>query len=453
MSRAIHIFRRDLRIHDNTALRRACEEHDEVLPVFCADPRQLEDNEYRSDNAVQFMVESLQELREELRSLDSELHVYNDKPEKVVKHLEADAVYINQDVTPFSKKRDKALQNIVENSGATFHSCHDAYLAKPGTIKTQKGTMYKVYSSYKKKAEKTTDVPKPQSVETQPLTTLENYRFPDDVWNHMLGDVNDALKVHGGRGLGLSILDDVEQYADYDEDREYPDLDATTHLSAYLKFGCVSPREAYWALREEFGASHGLITELWWRDFYAHLLDAYPRVLNNNMKEKYDAIPWREDPEGLQRWKEGRTGVPIVDAAMRQLTSTGWMHNRCRMIVASYLCKDLRVHWKEGEKFFAQHLVDYDPASNNGGWQWAASTGADSQPYFRIFNPWRQQERYDEDADYIKTYVPELRGMSAEGIHGLEDAPVPDDVEYPEQIVDHSEAAKKTKEVFKKALN
>jgi deoxyribodipyrimidine photo-lyase len=453
----VHIFRRDLRLEDNTALNKAAERGDDVLPVFIFDPRQVEANDYKSGNAVQFMIESLHGLDKNLQSQhDSELHVlWGEAPsvvEDLVRHDEVNAVSFNADITPFSKERDDAIKAVCEDYDVDCHMTHDAYLTRPGTVKTNKGTTYKVFSYFEKKAKK-------QSVDRPTTEDLSFTRLDvktislEEAKDKSLDEENPDLAVHGGRDHGEAHLAKAASLDDYETTREKPSIEGTSKLSAYLKFGVVSPREAYWAVRDEHGESHGIISELYWRDFYAHLLDAYPEVLHENMKDKYDSVEWRDDPEGLQRWKEGRTGFPIVDAAMRQLTKTGWMHNRCRMIVASFLCKDLRIHWKEGERFFAQHLVDYDPASNNGGWQWAASTGADSQPYFRIFNPWRQQEDYDPDCEYIKEYVTELRGLDPDVIHGLEDNDVPNGVDYPEQILDHREASKETKEVFKEAAN
>jgi deoxyribodipyrimidine photo-lyase len=451
----VHIFRRDLRLEDNTALNKAAERGDDVLPVFIFDPRQVEANDYKSGNAVQFMIESLHDLDKKLRSQhDSELHVlWGEAPsvvEDLVRHDEVNAVSFNADITPFSKERDDAIKAVCEDYDVDCHMTHDAYLTRPGTVKTNKGTTYKVFSYFEKKAKK-------QSVDRPTTEDLSFTRLDvktislEEAKDKSLDEENPDLAVHGGRDHGEAHLAKAASLDDYETTREKPSIEGTSKLSAYLKFGVVSPREAYWAVRDEHGESHGIISELYWRDFYAHLLDAYPEVLHENMKDKYDSVKWRDDADGLERWKEGRTGFPIVDAAMRQLTKTGWMHNRCRMIVASFLCKDLRIHWKEGEQFFAQHLVDYDPASNNGGWQWAASTGADSQPYFRIFNPWRQQEDYDPDCEYIKEYVTELRGLDPDVIHGLEDNDVPNGVDYPEQILDHREASQKTKEVFKNA--
>ena len=452
MSTALFFFRRDHRLEDNTALRHAAQKNKDVIPVFCFDPRQLKNNEYKSHKAVQFMCESLHDLQQKIKQQGGTLYTPQAQPHTIIEDLkkEIDSVYLNKDYTPFSKKRDNQVKKTCEENNISYHSYHDAYLTTPGSIKTNKGTTYKVFTPFMKKAKKKQSIKHPETAiptftTTPNIQSIDISSIPQKTTKH--------LKNNGGRTNALQQLKSIDQYKDYEEDREYPALDKTTHLSAYLKFGCVSPREVYHRFKQTFSENHGVITELYWRDFYAHLLHSYPKVLNNNMKEKYDAVPWREDEEGLQRWKDGKTGVPIIDAAMRQLTKTGWMHNRCRMITACYLCKDLRIHWKHGEKFFAQHLIDYDPASNNGGWQWAASTGADSQPYFRIFNPWTQQKKYDKEAKYIKTYVPELQSSTPKQIHSLEEEPVPEDVDYPEQIVNHKEAAKETKKVFKQALN
>jgi deoxyribodipyrimidine photo-lyase len=452
MTTCLHIFRRDLRLNDNTALNKASQEHD-IIPAFIFDPRQVETNEYKSDNAVQFMIESLHELSDCVEHDGGQLHVFWGEPTEIINDVAdtIDAVSFNNDYTPFSKERDQAMRDVCDDNGLDVITADDAYLTTPGSVTTNKGTTYKVFTYFEKSA-KRRGVNRPQTNEhTYDEASSALRRELNSVEDDVIDEHNESLAVNGGRSNAERRLDHAASLGDYDETREHPWEDGTTRLSAYLKFGVVSPREAYWAVRDSHGEDHGVISELYWRDFYAHLLDAYPELLHENLKDKYDDVAWRDDPDGVKRWKNGRTGFPIVDAAMRQLTETGWMHNRCRMITAAFLCKDLRVHWKTGERFFAQHLVDYDPASNNGGWQWAASTGADSQPYFRMFNPWRQQEKYDADCEYIKRFVPELRGLDPETIHGLEDNDVPGGVDYPEPIVDHSEAATKTKEVFKEA--
>ena len=236
----------------------------------------------------------------------------------------------------------------------------------------------------------------------------------------------------------------------YDEERNYPSLSATTGLSAYNKFGLCSVREFFYAVVDQFSEGHTLISELYWRDFFTHIGFHHPKVFGHCFHEKYEKLHWKNDESLFQCWCEGRTGFPIVDAGMRELNATGYMHNRVRMIVASFLCKDLHIDWRWGERYFAQKLIDYDPCVNNGNWQWAASTGCDAQPYFRIFNPWLQQKKFDKEALYIKKWIPNLNNLSSSSIHNLykEKARQKNSSDYPAPIVDHFVESKKAKEMF-----
>ncbi len=223
-----------------------------------------------------------------------------------------------------------------------------------------------------------------------------------------------------GRLAGLKLLKNVCSGKDYLAKRDIPSLDATSHLSAHLKFGTVSAREVFYALKALRGDAHPMIEQLYWRDFFTHVAYYFPHVFSGCFYEEYDAICWSRDKDIFLSWCEGSTGVPLVDAGMRELNTTGFMHNRVRMVVASYLVKDLHIDWRWGERYFATRLVDYDPALNNGNWQWAASTGCDHQPYFRIFNPWRQQGRFDPQCAYIKKWVPELKARTPKEILAME---------------------------------
>jgi deoxyribodipyrimidine photo-lyase len=264
----------------------------------------------------------------------------------------------------------------------------------------------------------------------------------------------DSLLV-GGRTSALERLKQVKHFKEYDSTRN--DLTQnTTMLSAYLKYGCVSVREVYSVMLKQFSKSHPLIRQLVWRDFYIHLLDAFPRVLKGkSLKEKYDAIKWENNRSLFNAWKRGETGYPIVDANMRMLNKVGYMHNRGRLIVASFLVKTLLVDWRWGEKYFAQQLIDYDPAANNGNWQWVSGSGADSQPYFRIFNPWSQSAKHDVDAEFIKEWIPELETVEPKHIHQW-DKWCEDErykgIKYPDPIVDYSAMRNKTLALYKRYL-
>lgn len=265
------------------------------------------------------------------------------------------------------------------------------------------------------------------------------------------GISNPELAVHGGRSAALAILKRLRGSRDYEKDRDYPSLAATTGLSAHLKFGTLSAREAHAAVASQLGSGHPLIRQLHWRDFFTMIGYYYPHVYGHPFCDEYQHMPWENDQGMFQAWCEGRTGFPFVDAGMRQLVRTGFMHNRTRMVAASVLVKDLHIDWLWGERFFARHLVDYDPAVNNGNWQWAASTGCDHQPYFRIFNPWLQQQKFDPAGDYIRRWVAELSDVPADVLHRPGAAAESSRGAYPFPLIDHAVAAAWSKQAFKEA--
>ncbi len=459
--RALFVFRRDLRLGDNTALHRAATLAEEVLPCFVFDPRQADpdENPYFSAHAFQLMLESLEDLDRQLREAGGRLYLYRGDLAKVIskyigeteKNLDQLLVAVNRDYTRFSRQRDGALQELCATHGARFLQEDDALLLPPGQVRTGEGTPYRVFTPFWKAAREE-EVPEPAGVPSARWVTEEDpdALSIDDAWSLLPGEPNPDLWVHGGRERGLAILDRIGELTDYEDTRDLPaDEDGTTGLSAHHKFGTVSIRESYHRAVAELGREHELVRQLWWRDFFTQLAWHHPWVFGAAFKPVYDRIEWEDDPELLAAWREGRTGFPVVDAGMRQLATTGWMHNRVRMITASFLVKDLHVDWREGERHFARLLVDYDPAVNNGNWQWAASTGADAQPYFRVFNPWRQQERFDPECVYVRRWVPELRGLEARQIHRLA-SERPDGLDYPEPIVDHKERAARAQEMFRR---
>ena len=442
--KSLFVFRRDLRLDDNTALIQALLDSDEVIPCFILDPRQLESNEYRSLNAIQFMFESLHELNSELLENDSLLYLFKGKSEQIISQIltQVDAVYLNRDYTPFSIKRDNSIQNLCLESGKKFVLCDDLLLHRPENVSTKTGGTYQVFTPfYKNVIQKEIPIPISNNhsnyskidLDTLPITALKTNN-------------NEDIFIRGGRKNAIRILDDVTQFKNYSDERNYPSLSCTTGLSAHNKFGTVSVREFYHAIKNRFGKDHALITQLIWRDFYTHIAFHHPYVFGSNFRKKYDQIQWSTNVDHFEKWCSGLTGFPIVDAGMRQLNTTGWMHNRIRMVVSSFLTKSLRINWQWGEKYFAQNLIDYDPCVNNGSWQWAASTGCDAQPYFRIFNPWRQQERFDKECRYIKEWIPELRGYSSKELHNWNGCST-----YPGPIIDHKSEARRTLELFKSA--
>ncbi len=442
--KSLFVFRRDLRLEDNTALIQALSDSDEVIPCFILDPRQLESNEYRSLNAIQFMFESLRELNSELLKNDSLLYLFKGKSEQVISQLLAhvDAVYLNRDYTPFSINRDNSIQNLCLESGKKFVLCDDLLLHRPEDVSTKTGGTYQVFTPfYKNVIQKKIPIPISNNHSNYSKIDLDNLPITTLKTNN-----NEDIFVRGGRKKAIRILDDVTQFKNYSDKRNYPFLSRTTGLSAHNKFGTISVREFYHTIKNQFGKDHALITQLIWRDFYTHIAFHHPHVFGSNFRKKYDQIQWSTNADHFEKWCTGLTGFPIVDAGMRQLNTTGWMHNRIRMVVSSFLTKSLRINWQWGEKYFAQNLIDYDPCVNNGSWQWAASTGCDAQPYFRIFNPWRQQERFDKECRYIKEWIPELRGYSSKELHNWNGCST-----YPGPIIDHKSEARRTLELFKSA--
>ncbi|MFW6378774.1 MAG: cryptochrome/photolyase family protein [Nanoarchaeota archaeon] len=275
---------------------------------------------------------------------------------------------------------------------------------------------------------------------------LEGYDRLSGLKEKLLKRTNPHIACHGGRLEALSILDDLDRYSDYAQERNIPSHDATTKLSAHHKFGTVSIRESFHAMKETLGEDHPLLRQLYWRDFFTGIAYYHPRVFAGTFQDIDETGLWDDDADRFKRWCDGMTGFPLIDAGMRQLVKTGYMHNRLRMATASFLTKDLHIDWRWGERFFANHLIDYDPSVNNASWQWAASTGSDAQPYFRIFNPWRQQKRFDPDGEYIRKWVDELGAVSGKDLLDIEKKPVHG---YPSPIIDHKVERDKTLERFK----
>jgi deoxyribodipyrimidine photo-lyase len=450
--RSLHIFRRDLRLHDNTALNAALTASEEVFTCFIFNDAQVGPHKHRSTNGLCFMIESLEELAEDISSHGGKLFFFHGDPESVVEQtiseMKIDAVYFNKDYTPFSRKRDQGIADLCARHNVACHQFSDALLTEPTTFGKDDGRPYTVYTPFFKRASKEV-VPPPAKLAKgslcKPRPSIETVS-PRDFWP----DESAPERVSkGGRSHAHAILKGIASYATYDEERNLPALKGTTLLAPHNKVGTVSIREVYHIVADALGAGHTLIRELFWRDFFTHIAWHFPHVFGHAFYRHYDAIEWSKDMKLFNAWCEGRTGFPIVDAGMRELVTTGFMHNRVRMIVASFLVKDLHLSWRWGEAFFARHLTDYDPSVNNGSWQWAASTGCDAQPYFRIFNPWLQQKRFDPDCIYIKRWIPELKHINSKAIHELNDPDKPRPERYPRPIVDHSIQKITAEEMFK----
>ena len=450
-NKALFIFRRDLRLQDNTALNEALRLSSQVLPCFIFDPRQIDSHPYQSQPALHFMLQSIADLDLQLQDVGGALTLYNGCPDQVIanvfKQQSIEAVFINRDYTPFSRRRDQELTETCQKLGMPLYILADALLTEPEHALKSDHTPYKVFTAFYNNARQF-PVALPQALSSQNFLSEASDCNIDQVALSLRPVSLEMIK--GGRSQALTILDQLAEQADYLNTRDFPALDSTSKLSAHLKFGICSVREVYYALTETLGSEHPLLRQLYWRDFFTHIAYHFPQVFCKAFLEKFANLHWDNNLEYFQAWAEGRTGFPIVDAGMRELNATGFMHNRVRMIVASFLVKDLHVSWRWGERYFAQHLVDYDPCVNNGNWQWAASTGCDALPYFRIFNPWLQQQKFDPDCQYIYRWIPELKDCTATLIHqwhkkhqlGF----------YPVPIIDHAYESQVTKARFKGAM-
>jgi deoxyribodipyrimidine photo-lyase len=448
-STSLFIFRRDLRLNDNTALREAMRLSRQVVTCFIFDPVQVEPHPYRSEPGLCFMLESIADLQRQLQALGGRLALYYRQPElavaQLVREQRIEAVFINRDYTPFSLQRDQRLAAVCAQLGVNLHCLPDILLNEPEQALKNDKTPYKVFTAFYNNAGQL-PVELPQALGRSNFLALDS-----DFTVDRLHITHSETAIRGGRSEALEILDRLGGCAGYRHNRDFPAMDATSKLSAHLKFGTCSVREVYYAIVERLGSEHPLIRQLYWRDFFTHIAYHFPQVFGHAFQEKFANLDWDNDPDYFQAWCEGRTGFPIVDAGMRELNATGYMHNRVRMIVASFLVKDLHIDWRWGERYFARHLVDYDPCVNNGNWQWAASTGCDAQPYFRIFNPWLQQAKFDPECRYIFRWVPELQTFPVKNVQQWDKKHVPCD--YPAPIIDHGRESRLSKAKFNKAAN
>jgi deoxyribodipyrimidine photo-lyase len=465
-------LRRDLRLHDHLALHAALQTGKPIIVLFIFDPAILKSQRMAAVR-VQFMLSALESLDAELRDRSRRLLIRHGDPVDVLDHLVsetgADRLFFNRDYTPFARKRDDAIIEALTKQGVEIETFHDRLLVPPEAIATKSGTPYTVYTPFKKKW-RDTEKPYPYPVdytitegslydltrvETPDLPTLADLGFESDI------QTPPASWEVAVEYLGHFMTDDIFRYHETRNRLANPygisEPDTgTSAMSPYIRFGLISLRK----IREMAGEAYkraskqsqrdsvtSWMDEIIWHEFYTHVLYHFPGVKQDNFDDKYQSVPWRDDDEAFERWASGRTGYPIVDACMRQMNSIGWMHNRGRMIVASFLTKDLLMHWGQGELYFMQRLMDGDLAQNNGGWQWAAGTGTDAQPYFRVFNPVTQSEKYDPDGQFIRTWVPELLDVPDEYIHEPWTMEHPPE-SYPPPIVDHSEARERALEAF-----
>ena len=425
-------FRRDLRTVDNHGLFEALRSAWPVLPLFVFDRHILDELPTKVDARVHFIHSALGEIKDKLEEKSGSLLVYHSTAEKAFeqliqahgKHLKA--VYTNRDYEPYARARDEQIGRMCQEAGIAFHSYKDQVLFEQSEILTKQDSPYSVFTPYSRqwfdrlKEDMLTPfrsedhLEKTLSTPPKPMPNLQEMGFAESRINFPSKQVR---------------RDILEQYH---QKRDYPAEEATSRMGVHLRFGTISVRQL---AAKAIQHSKTYLNELAWREFYMMILYHHPRVVDQAFKPKYDFVEWRNKEEEFERWCEGNTGYPIVDAGMRQLNQTGYMHNRVRMIVASFLTKHLLIDWRWGERYFADQLLDYELASNNGGWQWAAGSGTDAQPYFRIFNPWSQEKKFDPEQHYIKKWVPEY-GTSA----------------YPEPMVDHKQARQRALDTYKAGL-
>ncbi|MFB4213031.1 deoxyribodipyrimidine photo-lyase [Shouchella sp. JSM 1781072] len=469
---AVHIvwFRRDLRLSDHQALAKAIENADQagdtILGVFHIHPALTDSFTVRHDyfyETLKAFVDHTNRIKFQVVFLYGELEESFDQLLSSIDNVKG--IYFNKDETGFGKTRDDAFESWAEQASIQTYSFIDHHLHGAYELLKGDGEHYKVFTPYYKKWRQL-GKPEACSIDEDVLTKRSAtqssvHEAGDEAYKRIMQQKTGKWKDEAGEKAAhdylATFLDD--RIEAYEKDRDFPEYDGTSQLSKFLRTGALSIRTVFHAVQEKRDQMHNdagaetFIQELAWRDFYNMIYAHYPSSHDKEIKEQYQGIEWRTDEEQLEAWKEGKTGYPLVDAAMRQLNTTGWMHNRLRMVVASFLTKHLLIDWRLGEHYFAERLIDYDPASNIGGWQWAASTGTDAVPYFRVFNPYRQAERFDPHGRFIRSYVEELRDVPTASIHKPYEMDKDKQKEYgsdgyPAPIVDHQRARQRALEAF-----
>ncbi|MCC4214631.1 cryptochrome/photolyase family protein [Leeuwenhoekiella parthenopeia] len=426
-------FRRDLRLDDNVGFLEALKGNHPVLPLFIFD-KEILDKLPEDDARVTFIFETLQKMRNTLQDEHgSSLAMYYGKPtdiwKQILKEFTVNSVFTNRDYEPYAKERDEAIEKLLKDHEIEFKTFKDQVIFEKDEVVKNDGDPYIVYTPYKNKWKERFDADAHLKIHytSQHLDNLiENSRLP-----------NLSLSDMGFKKSSLEVPDyDVTPtlIQNYEDTRNFPAQEGTSRLGPHLRFGTVSIRKM---VKKAIAEKNEVFwSELIWREFFMQILYHYPETVDNAFYKKYDRIEWRNNEDEFEKWKKGETGFLLVDAGMRQLNKTGYMHNRVRMLVASFLCKHLLIDWRWGEAYFAEKLLDYEQASNVGNWQWAAGSGVDAAPYFRIFNPMTQVDKFDKDKKYIKAFVPEY-----------------DTDDYPDKMVDHKEARERCLETYKAAVS
>ena len=424
MKISIFWYRRDLRLEDNTGLFKALNENKNILPIFIFDDAIL-DELPEDDARVNFIYESLAKINKQLNKHNTSLQILKGQIDDVWKNLvttyDIQKVYLNKDYEPYAIKRDQKIKELLNSKGIEMKSFKDQVIFEEDEIVKADGKPYTVFTPYKRKW-----LEKFIKVNLNSIVNFDNFykKIIDFPSLNQLGLKNSTIKVKKYS---------LKNVATYSETRNFPNLDSTSYLSPHLRFGTISVRQIIIELKNK---SETFLSELIWREFFMQIIFHFPHVVTKNFRAKYDGIQWINNKEDYKNWCQGKTGYPLVDAGMRQLNETGYMHNRVRMVTAGFLCKHLLIDWRYGEAYFAKKLLDYELSSNNGNWQWAAGTGCDAAPYFRIFNPTEQLKKFDKSLTYTKKWVKDF-----------------DTLKYPNPIVDHKYARNRALEAYKKAIN
>jgi|WetSurMetagenome_2_1015567.scaffolds.fasta_scaffold32282_3 deoxyribodipyrimidine photo-lyase len=427
---SIFWFRRDLRLHDNHGFYEALKQSEAVLPIFIFDKNILEGIKSKADKRVAFIHSTLMNMQDHVKTAGSSLLILHDSPqnafEKLLSQFDIKAVFTNQDYEPYAIQRDKEVAALLSKHNIPFHAFKDQVIFEKEEITKSDGKPYTIYTPYskvwKEKYHADKKVRYPSEKHLDKLWPTKPYPVP-------------TLTPLGFNEIQFetpSIKPDKEVIQHYAETRNLPAVNGTSRMSIHLRFGTVSIRELV-AVASKWNETW--LNELIWREFFMMILFHFPQVVTQSFKSKYDRVPWRNNEKEFNLWRKGETGYPLVDAGMRELNETGFMHNRVRMVVASFLTKHLLIDWRWGEAYFAEKLIDYELSSNNGNWQWCAGCGCDAAPYFRIFNPTEQQKKFDPDFVYIKKWINPFKPG------------------YLDPMVDHDFARKRVLQVFKQALN
>ncbi len=423
MKKVVFWFRRDLRFNDNTGLLAALAEEEAVLPVFIFDERII--NELEADDPrISFIYKTLRDLNNELKKHGSGLLVLKGDPleawKQLLKKHKISKVFSNKDYEPYARERDRKVEQLLQKSSIGFYQFKDQVIFEEGEVVKDNKEPYHVFTPYKNKWLR-------QFIPKFERRTINFERFLKQQQSFpSLESLGFSFSEKEVKDFNLSVA------VDYGRDRDFPAKNGGTFLGPHLRFGTISIRETVASL---WSISEVLVSELIWREFFMQILYHYPKVVHQNFKSKYDGIKWINDPVDFENWCKGQTGFPMVDAGMRELNTTGYMHNRVRMITAGFLCKHLLIDWRWGEAYFASKLLDYELSSNNGNWQWAAGTGCDAAPYFRIFNPSEQLKKFDKELVYVRKWIPEF-----------------DSLEYPEPVIDHKYARERALKTYKEGI-